>query len=227
MKKSKFIALGAAAALLAAAAVGGTMAYFTDEKSAENIFTVGNVRIDLDESNGDGAVDEAYQEWLAKQKLVPAKDAAQQIAKEITIKNVGTSPAYLWAEIWIPAQLDAAEDAERSLHLVTENSLVEISGTYLQPKDIDGVTYNGYVYYYKNAEGNPLAPGEQTEKLLDAVYMDPAVSQCPEATPGELCLILKDGSEYRGSWDLKVNAVGFQADGFADVTDALKAYYNQ
>lgn len=48
--KKKIVSLALAVCLLAIAAVG-TLAYFTDSKSAENTFTVGNVKIDLLESN--------------------------------------------------------------------------------------------------------------------------------------------------------------------------------
>ncbi len=49
--KKKMMALVLCVALVAVAAVGATMAYFTDTKTAENTFTVGNVKIDLLESN--------------------------------------------------------------------------------------------------------------------------------------------------------------------------------
>ena len=40
--------------LVAAMVIGGTLAYFTDTKSAENTFTVGDVKIKLDEAVPDG-----------------------------------------------------------------------------------------------------------------------------------------------------------------------------
>lgn len=49
--KKKMISLCLVAALAATAIIGGTMAYFTDTKSAENTFTVGNVKIELMESS--------------------------------------------------------------------------------------------------------------------------------------------------------------------------------
>lgn len=52
--KKKILALGVCTAMLATAIVGGTMAYFTDTDDAENVFTVGNIDIDLREFKGDG-----------------------------------------------------------------------------------------------------------------------------------------------------------------------------
>lgn len=48
--KKKVLALSLCVVMLAIAIVGGTLAYFTDTKSATNTFTVGNVKIELIES---------------------------------------------------------------------------------------------------------------------------------------------------------------------------------
>ena len=50
MKKKTILVAAIAVMLVAALVVGGTLAYFTDAKSATNTFTVGNVSIDLIES---------------------------------------------------------------------------------------------------------------------------------------------------------------------------------
>lgn len=50
MKKKTILVAAIAVMLVAALVVGGTLAYFTDTKSADNTFTVGNVKIELYES---------------------------------------------------------------------------------------------------------------------------------------------------------------------------------
>ena len=50
MKKKTILVAAIAVMLVAALVVGGTLAYFTDTKSADNTFTVGNVKITLDEA---------------------------------------------------------------------------------------------------------------------------------------------------------------------------------
>lgn len=50
MKKKTILVAAIAVMLVAALVVGGTLAYFTDTKSADNVFTVGNVSIKLIES---------------------------------------------------------------------------------------------------------------------------------------------------------------------------------
>lgn len=51
MKKKTILVAAIAVMLVAALVVGGTLAYFTDTKSATNTFTVGNVDIELLESS--------------------------------------------------------------------------------------------------------------------------------------------------------------------------------
>ena len=51
MKKKTILVAAIAVMLVAALVVGGTLAYFTDTKSAKNTFTVGNVKIELLESS--------------------------------------------------------------------------------------------------------------------------------------------------------------------------------
>ena len=50
MKKKSILMAAIAVMLVAVLVVGGTLAYFTDTKSADNTFTVGDVKIDLLES---------------------------------------------------------------------------------------------------------------------------------------------------------------------------------
>ena len=60
--KKKILILTLCIALLAVAAVGGTLAYFTDTEEVTNTFTVGNVKIELLESQllrAEGITDEA------------------------------------------------------------------------------------------------------------------------------------------------------------------------
>ena len=50
MKKKTILVAAIAVMLVAALVVGGTLAYFTDTKAKDNVFTVGNVSIQLIES---------------------------------------------------------------------------------------------------------------------------------------------------------------------------------
>ena len=76
--KKKITALCLAVAMLAVAVIGGTLAYFTDTDSRENVFTVGSIKIKLHEDNaliGDPAyaMDDNYREWLEDQTMLPSR----------------------------------------------------------------------------------------------------------------------------------------------------------
>ena len=63
--KKKITAIFLCVALVAIAVVGASLAYFTDTKTATNTFTMGDVKIKLDETNvidpeGDRVTSNAY-----------------------------------------------------------------------------------------------------------------------------------------------------------------------
>ena len=85
MNKKKILALCLIVCLLATAAVGGTLAYFTDTDAATNTFTVGNVDIDLTEPK-----------WDATGKA-EAENAypGEALAKDPTVTNNGNNPCFV------------------------------------------------------------------------------------------------------------------------------------
>ena len=101
MKKKTILVAAIAVMLVAALVVGGTLAYFTDTKSADNVFTVGNVKIDLKEQQKDknGLVP-----FDASKKLVPGKsNDGNAVSKIVTVSNKGANDACVWVELMIPA----------------------------------------------------------------------------------------------------------------------------
>ena len=110
MKKAKkVLALVLAFALTVAGTMGATIAWLHDDDAETNVFTIGNVEIDLIETpdaNGDGKWDNQ------NAKLLPATGSAQDdtlqngIAKEVSVKNTGTESAYVRVHIAIPTEMD-------------------------------------------------------------------------------------------------------------------------
>ncbi len=222
--KKKIIALCLIIALAATAVAGATLAYFTDTDTAENTFTTGNVKIDMHEKNADGT------DFTDDQVLMPGSKTENNIAKIVTVENTGTQDAYMWIEVWVPAALDDGDDNSpaapglgNSLHFNYGAGVTETKNTFLGTKEIDGVSYNGYVHFVKNDTAKK--PDESTVALLDQVYMDKKVTQCEEH---DNCLILMDGeTHYTGEWALVVNAVGFQADGIESIEAAITEWYGK
>ena len=224
--KKKIVALCLVLALALTAIGGATLAYFTDTDTETNTFTVGNVKIDLVEDFQQNSV------------LLPGSKTENNVKKAVWVENTGVSDAYMWIEVWVPSALDDGDDNSpaapglgNSLHFNYGATVTETKATFLGSKTIDGQSYNGYVHYVKGS--TPIAAGGQTVDLLDQVYMDAKVSQCTavDAEGKRLhdadCMVLMNGqTHYTDNWDLVINAVGFQADGFT-IEEAITEYYGK
>ncbi len=91
--KKKIVSVALAASLAATAIVGGTLAYFTDTDKADNVFTVGNVDIELTEPN-----------WEPEDavNMYPG----EVVSKDPTVTNVGNNPCLLRVKIEWPENVD-------------------------------------------------------------------------------------------------------------------------
>ena len=222
----KITTLSLVAALAATTIIGGTMAYFTDIDRKDNVFTTGNVKIELveifDEENS---------------KLIPATGSAQNgtlkngITKEVSVKNTGSEDAYVRVHIAIPQVLDNGDPTfnagENVLHFnYDKNSIGEgkwdwskATGTPYEgdwnyyEQIIDNIKYNVYVVTY----ASELPGGEETdEKAMNQGYLDSKVTnediEDIKTTLGE-------------KWKIKVVAEGTQVAGFSDAYTALNTAF--
>lgn len=149
MKKQ--VLAGALAASIAAVAIAGaSLAYFTDEKAADNTFTVGNVKIELTEPSWNNGTDLGGFEVEAKD-LYPG----EAVAKDPTVKNVGANPAF------VRIKVDMAENVK---------NVISFRTNYQDGISSDWEEYNGY-YYYKGV----LAVDETTDALFDQIVLSTSV----------------------------------------------------
>ena len=91
--KKKILALSMCIALAAIAIVGASLAYFTDTKTATNTFTMGDVKIKLDETNvndpqGDRVTSNAYNVY-----------PGAVVTKDPIVHNIGKNGAYIRATV--------------------------------------------------------------------------------------------------------------------------------
>ena len=193
----RILALLLVVALTMTIAVGGTLAYLTDRDSETNVFTVGNVSIDLTEDFEQGAT------------LTPGVT----IEKKPVITNTGKNDAWVWLTFSVPSALDnwnpnsdegsnnnvihwnplgaTAEgyvndirvaNAIAAGHLPEGTTATDITannttwdvynklvdGGNAYQEEINGVEYNTYVLPYNKA----LEPGETTLTGIYEVDMD-------------------------------------------------------
>ena len=251
MKKICLMALSLV--LVAALSIGGTLAYLTDRDNETNVFTVGNVDIELNEDFEQGA------------ELLPGK----YIDKVPTIENVGSNDAWVWMTFAIPSALDnwnqgggqdgsykniihwnplgathegyvtearvakAIEDGYLTAGttvegILTANTTWDVLNNKLEyQQEINGMMYNVYVLQYNKA----LTPGEETLPTLYNVYMDAQIDIDPEGdwyrvVAGEVTPVDWNVKE-NGNPVLYVNAYAIQADQFANIDEAYAAYVGQ
>lgn len=222
MKKKFLVAVSYL--LILALGVMGTVAYFTDREAEVNVFTVGDVEIELNENFRQGV------------ELMPGK----KIEKEVTVANTGKNDAWVWVTIAIPSALDNEDASQNAIHFnYTKDSVGDGKWTWMngtawnveKNADIEGDNnkYNIYTVMYQTA----LKPGAMTESAMTQVYMDTRVDMTPE---GDL-YIINNGVPENLNWNVNadkqgapkfyVAAYAIQKDTFDNVQDAWAAYKGQ
>ena len=96
MTKKKIITLALVAVITVMAIASASIAYFTDTKTAKNTFTMGNVKIALDEApvNEEGhAID--GDRVTANEYGIEAVYPGATLDKDPTVHNTGKNPAYI------------------------------------------------------------------------------------------------------------------------------------
>lgn len=93
MKKKSILMAAIAVMLVAVLVVGGTLAYFTDTKSATNTFTMGNVKITLDET------DVTNPETRTAKGNTYNVYPGQTVKKDPIVHNTGKNAAYIRATV--------------------------------------------------------------------------------------------------------------------------------
>ena len=98
--KKKITAIVLVIAMIAIAVAGGTLAYFTDNDAKTNTFTMGDVKIHIDEW-----MENEAGEWVAyeDQKLAPIAQSKAPFNKLVETVNDGSEDAYIRTFITCPA----------------------------------------------------------------------------------------------------------------------------
>ena len=225
MNKRRILAIAMSLVIVAILAIGATMAYFTADDRATNVFTYGDVDIKLNE------------DYEQNSKLLPVTGSAQNgtlingVEKRVRVENTGSEDAFVRVHIAIPQILDNGDpsfDAKQNvLHFNYEDTSIgegkwdwsKTAGAPYQgdwnyyETTIDDIKYNVYVVTY----GTALKSGEETkEDAMWQVYLDKKVTQDD----------MKKIAEVLGeNPKIYVVAEGAQASGFADAYVALNTSF--
>ena len=158
--KKKILALVLCVAMLAIAIVGGTLAYFTDEKAVENVFTVGNVSIELTEPNWDASGE------------AEAKDVypGEPLAKDPTVTNNGANPCFVRVKVEGLDQF-AADFNGAMITYRTDYAAGALGENWALHTD-------GYFYYTKVLES-----GATTDALFDQIVIPTELTNSVKSDP--------------------------------------------
>ena len=140
--KKKILTIALVVALAAILIVGGTMAFFTDTKVKDNVFTIGNVSAELNEPSWDPA-DPAHTNTYPGAIL----------DKDPQVENTGANDAFVRIKV---EGLDALKTAGLSANDIALIGL-----------DTTNWTEIGDYYYYNTK----LASGETTTALFTAIQV--------------------------------------------------------
>ena len=243
--KKKIVALCLCVALAVVAIGGATLAYFTDTDAKTNTFTVGKIDITLNENFDkenakllpgsttknavkkevsikleDGSEDAyVWYEWLIPEVLDDTGDASMNIVHV-------NSRASTWDKYWDdPEWYEPGENKDATSVDDTwdhdpeeELNLQEGPNGFFSTETIDGIVYNRYVVLYHGK----LSAGQTTTVGMQQVYMDSKVDTNNE---GKYTINGKViNYDFSKGVNIIVRAYGIQADGFANVYEAYKAY---
>mgnify|MGYP001173952099 FL=1 len=217
MKKKSILMAAIAVMLVAVLVVGGTLAYFTDTKSATNTFTVGDVKIKLDESNvndpdGDRVTSNEYTGMLP----------GIQYKKDPVVTNTGKNGAYVRAVVTI-------ENGMNWLGLYNENvwtaPQAEAFMKLICNKMGNGWSLEDYDYVTNAERGSTdfvavlkydgvLAAGKATTAMFENIMLP------TNATASDITTRVAQN----GVFHIDVVAQAIQADGFTSWNDAFKAF---
>lgn len=243
--KKKIVALCLCVALAVVAIGGATLAYFTDTDAKTNTFTVGKIDISLEENfqqnskllpgsqtvNNvpkevtikleDGSEDAyVWYEWLIPAAL-DSTDGSTGTNNVVHVNSAG----YTWdnyrenPKYW-PAGQTEALPLEKTWDHDPEIELGSGVGPegFVGTETIDNIVYNKYVVLYHGK----LSAGNETTMAMKQVYLD---SKVDTNAQGQYTINGKViNYDFSKGVNIFVRAYGIQAEGFADVYAAYKAY---
>ncbi len=213
MTKKRFVAILLCVTLVALAAIGATFAYLTDTKSVNNTFTMGNVKITLDETNvndpeGDRVTSNAYNVY-----------PGAVVTKDPIVHNVGGNAAYIratvnvsnWMNLCAAYYPDFKETFPNDGYKAALNLLVGELGEGWSVVGVeagDTFTIGQFDAKFILKYDGKLAAGENTTAMFQTVTIPTGI----------------DNASTDSFKEVKVVAQAIQADGFDTWEAAFAAY---
>lgn len=213
MNKRRILAAAMALCIVAIIAVGATLAYFTDTKTAKNTFTMGDVKITLDETDvndpeGDRVTSNEYNVY-----------PGAEVTKDPIVHNKGKNGAYIratvnvsnWMNLVAAFYPEYKETFPNAGYKTALNLLVGELGEGWSVVGVEaGDTFTigqfdaKFVLKYEGV----LAPGADTTAMFQTVTIPAGI----------------DNANADSFNEVKVVAQAMQADGFDTWEEAFEAF---
>lgn len=220
MTKKKIVTLALVVAIAVMAIAGASLAYFTDTKTATNTFTMGNVKITLDEADitnpeGDRVTENEY----GIEDVYPGA----VLSKDPTVHNTGKNPAYIRAIVtiengmnWLGLYNENVWTAplEPAFNALINNTLGEGWELIDIAYDMSGPDHPTSDFVATLKYTAPLAAGEDTSAMFTQVAFPAKMTQKDVTTR-----IAQDGA-----FEIKVVAQAIQTNGFDTWEAAFAAF---
>lgn len=252
--KKKLTAIFLCVALVAIAVVGASLAYFTDTKSAENTFTVGNVKIQLLESS------------LHRENAGVANDKTSdsELWSDVDMEGSDNTSKYKAGDSFYTDDQIKADAAQykcenvklnpgQSYHKMPYVVNTGANDAYIRirvmfPADLDTAILNSSMYTttalnnkeftmtYDNAgtvDRDGIKYNVYTFTRIDPLKPEEmtywnvwgTVHMDKDVTNEEIASLFGEGKAYaNGTFPVLVEADAIQADGFANATEAFAAF---
>lgn len=197
----------------------GALAFLTATDSEKNLFTVGNVDIELtepkwDENNPDGTLE----------NIIPG----QTIEKDPTLTNVGDNNSYVYLMVEVPKAFKTYVSSNGSLTEEYNHQLfsyeINDGWSLINSKVNDDESYNYYLYAYNTALIPESLDSEKTGSsatLFDEVVFSDVTSKLVDPATGEPLVNL----------DIKITGYAIQSDYYnseaSNTSEAWQLYVNQ
>ena len=213
MNKRRILAISMSLVIVAILAIGATLAYFTDTKTATNTFTMGNVNIKLDEENvknpeGDRVSQNEYDVY-----------PGAVVKKDPTVHNVGANGAYIratvnvsnWMNLVAAYYPDFKETFPNEGYKAALNLLVGDLGEGWSVVDVeagDVFTIGQFDAKFVLKYNGVLASGADTTAMFENVTIPAGI----------------DNANANSFKEIKIVAQAMQADGFTSWEAAFAAF---
>ena len=201
-KKRKIFLIASGCVLLVALTVGVTFSYLTDRKTAENVFTVGDVYLRIEEPH--------YPEQASSRIMV----AYSKISKAPIIKNTGTNDEFVFMKVTVPledvtpinpAGTKGEQNIQEIFNIISKDPnpqhCADNNWVYIDKQTTDNT--KSYVFAYNKVL---LASSHTDTETADRIKTEPLFDEV------QLKSILEGDIPENAVKNIKIEAYGIQSD---------------